>query len=131
MKSGSLLVEALIAILIISFSFGIAFLPSYFLLKKSKEDSILLNFTDLLLNKAEEIMTYNVSDLPASSTEVVFYNDQNYILSYQKIVDTNYDLYTNGLPNSAIPKSTITRILITIRSEDGKYKIETEVIPEQ
>ncbi|OOC43522.1 hypothetical protein [Thermosipho sp. 1074] len=126
MKKGSLLVEALVTLIIITFAFGIAFLPSWNLLKKTKENSELIKMSEILLNKCEEYTYFSVSNIVAG-TFTEEYNGEVYkITILKKHLESNFNVYSNY---SEIIYPIIT--VVTIRVEkDGKY-IEAQVVPQQ
>ncbi len=68
-RKGSLLVDALVGILIISLSIGIAYVPSYFLLRRSQENWVKMELAELILNKCEELVYKNASSITSSTTQ--------------------------------------------------------------
>ncbi|HOJ94389.1 MAG TPA: hypothetical protein PK390_04055 [Fervidobacterium nodosum] len=141
-RKGSLLVEALIAILIIGMAIGISLVSSYNILKKAYENRIILNMSELLLNKCEEIVTLNQSQIFEGTTSIN-YKGQEYKITIGKNVVTLTDInyrYFNYNPNTnqytptqkdpQIVNSPIIVVTVKITDSKGRY-VETKVVPQQ
>ncbi|MBB6062291.1 hypothetical protein HNP65_000713 [Thermosipho japonicus] len=129
MKKGSLLVEALVTLIIIVFAFGVAFVPSWSLLRKTKENSELISLEELLLNKCEELTYLNVSSIvPQENYEE--YNGVKYKVSISKKNIESSDIFTLTSDSTFITFPEITIVTVRVETEDGKY-IETQVVPQQ
>ncbi|ABR30757.1 hypothetical protein SU69_04575 [Thermosipho melanesiensis] len=128
MKKGSLLVEVLITLTIIVFAFSIAFVPSWNLVKKTKENSQLIKMSEILLNKCEEYSYQNVSSIiPGTFNE--YYDGENYKIVISKNstkTQENFNVYS-GYDEIIYPVITIVSVRV---EKDGKY-IEAQVVPQQ
>lgn len=141
MKIGSLLVEALVAILIVSLAIGISMVSSYNLLKKTYENRVILNMSELLINKCEELITLNQSQIFEKS-ETITYKGQQYTVSIKKLIKNlapnfkyfTYNKSTNTYTNVSKPQditvNSVTILVVRITDSKGKY-IETQVVPQQ
>lgn len=129
MKKGALFIEALITLVIIIFAFGIAFVPSWNLMKKTKENEELLNLKEILLNKCEEYTYLNASSIPPQITKEL-YKGKEYTIKISKETISSKDLYTVTSNSTYIIYPDIVVLTIRVISESGKY-IEAQVVPQQ
>lgn len=138
-KKGSLLVEALIAILIVSMAIGIGLLSSYNLLRKASENRIILNMSEILLNECEQILSMNQSQI-YDETKTVSYRSETYTVTITREVQnlsSKFKFYRfTGTGYTAISKPTplvinnIVFIKVRVRDSKGRY-VETKVVPQQ
>ncbi|MGB9613943.1 MAG: hypothetical protein ACP5KD_04840 [Fervidobacterium sp.] len=141
MKPGSLLVEALIAILITSLAIGVSMVSSYNLLKKVYENRIILNMLELLINKCEEISTLNQTQI-FENTQSITYKGQQYTISVKKVstdLSSNFkyfnynqssNTYTSVSKPPNIKTNPVTVVVIRVTDSKGRY-LETQVVPQQ
>ncbi|WP_448376931.1 hypothetical protein [Fervidobacterium sp.] len=134
MRKGSLLVEALVALIIIMFSVGIAMVSSYNLLRKSYENQALVELSDVLLNECEKILTMNILQIYDKTVEITYHGKKftlritkktenfsnNFILSPDGEAVT---LNTSGLSNIGV-------VIVRVSDSKGRY-VETRVVPKQ
>ncbi|MFN6992198.1 MAG: hypothetical protein ACK4MM_05705, partial [Fervidobacterium sp.] len=86
LKKGSLLIEALVAILIISMAVGISMVSSYNLTRKVYENKMVLDMVQVLLNQCEEVLATNSSKI-FDTTKTVSYGSNQYTVNISKIVN--------------------------------------------
>ncbi|MBO8161233.1 MAG: hypothetical protein H0Z24_06310 [Thermosipho sp. (in: Bacteria)] len=129
MKKGALFVESLVALLIIAMSIGIAYVPTWKLLKKSLENRYLIELSDILLNEAETL-TYKDASTISSGTFKKTYNNKEYTIQITKKTESLKDKITMVSTKPGIIFSDIVVITIRVIAPDGKY-IETQVVPQQ
>lgn len=141
LKKGSLLVEALVAILIISMAIGISMVSSYNLIRKAYENRMLLDMVQVLLNQCEEMLATNISMI-FDTTKTVSYGSNQYTVNiskqtinispnfkfYRHVQNTN--TYTPISKPSEVIIQNITAVKIRITDIKGRY-VETFVVPQQ
>lgn len=138
-KKGSLLVEALVSLLILSISIGISLVSAYNLLRKANENRWILNISDILLSECEQILSLNQSQITAG-TKTVSINGQNYTISvtkFTKSINSKFQFYRyNGSTYTQISKpapiviNSIVVVRVRVTDSKGNYA-ETEVVPRQ
>jgi Tfp pilus assembly protein PilV len=133
-RKGSLLVEALVALIIIMFSVGIAMVSSYNLLRKSYENQALVELSDILLNECEKMLTMNVSQI-IEKTEKITYHGKQFTLQVRKST-TNYSSKFSMSPDgepvtlNLSGLSNINVVVVRVTDSKGRY-VETKVVPKQ
>ncbi|AFG35313.1 hypothetical protein Ferpe_1225 [Fervidobacterium pennivorans DSM 9078] len=134
MRKGSLLVEALIALVIIMFSVGIAMVSSYNLLKKSYENQALVELSDVLLNECEKILTMNVLQI-ASGTRKVIYHGKEFTVNVTKTIanySSKFTMSPDGEPVTLNFSGLSNIVVVVVRVTDSKGRyVETKVVPKQ
>jgi len=133
-KRGSVLVEALIALIIIMFSVGIAMVSSYNLLKKSYENQALVELSDVLLNECEKILTMNVFQI-TSGTRKVIYHGKEFTVSLTKTSANYSNKFTMSPDGEPVTLnfsglSNIVVVVVRVTDSKGRY-VETKVVPKQ
>ncbi len=138
-KKGSLFVEALIAILIVSMAIGIGLVSSYNLLRKASENRIILNMSEILLNECEQILSLNQSQI-YNGTKTVSYSGENYTVTITrevKSLSSKFKFYRfNGTSYTEVSKpkplviNNIVFIIVRVTDSKGRY-VETKVVPQQ
>lgn len=138
-RNGSLLVEALIAILIVSMAIGIGLVSSYNLLRKASENRIILNMSEILLNECEQILSLNQSQI-YDGTKTVSYGGENYTVTITrevKSLSSKFKFYQfNGINYAEVSKPTplvinnVVFVIVRVTDSKGRY-VETKVVPQQ
>lgn len=138
-RNGSLLVEALIAILIVSMAIGIGLVSSYNLLRKASENRIILNMSEILLNECEQILSLNQSQI-YDGTKTVSYGGENYTVTITrevKSLSSKFKFYRfNGTSYAEVSKPTplvinnVVFVRVRVTDSKGRY-VETKVVPQQ
>lgn len=138
-KKGSLLVEALIAILIVSMAIGIGLLSSYNLLRKASENRIILNMSEILLNECEQVLSLNQSQI-YYGTKTISYGGENYTVTITrevKSLSSKFKFYRfNGTSYTEVSKPTplvinnVVFVRVRVTDSKGRY-VETKVVPQQ
>lgn len=129
MKKGSLMIEALVALVIIILAAGMAFVPSWTLLKKAKENESMIELSEIALNKCEELIYKNVSSIVEEATNV-YYNGKIYSISIKKVNNINKNNFVVKSSYDELIFKNYTSVIIKVSTNDGKY-IETQVVPQQ
>ena len=129
MKKGSLMIEALVALVIIILAAGMAFVPSWTLLKKAKENESMIELSEIALNKCEELIYKNVSSIVEEATNV-YYNGKIYNISIKKVNNINKNNFVVKSSYDELIFKNYTSVIIKVSTNDGKY-IETQVVPQQ
>lgn len=129
MKKGSLMIEALVALVIIILAAGMAFVPSGTLLKKAKENESMIELSEIALNKCEELIYKNVSSIVEEATNV-YYNGKIYSISIKKVNNINKNNFVVKSSYDELIFKNYTSVIIKVSTNDGKY-IETQVVPQQ
>ncbi|GEM_PF-1512657 len=142
LKKGSFLVEALTALIVITFAVGIAFVSAANLMRNSNQNAMLITLAEVLFNEAEIYLSANPDTL-ASRTYTKTYNGNTYTINFtlrnEYYVNTNFSIYrrVSLVPinyqrypvNQILPLSHITFPVAVIRVTDSKGRyIETEIV---
>lgn len=136
-KRGSLLVEGLIAILIVSMAIGIGLVSSYNLLRKSYENRVILNMSEILLNECEQILSLKQSQI-YNSTKTVSYSGENYTVTITREVKKpefkfyrlENNVYVQKDKPPVIVINEIVFVKVRVTDSKGRY-VETKVVPQQ
>ncbi|AMW32880.1 MULTISPECIES: hypothetical protein [Fervidobacterium] len=135
MRKGSLLVEALVAMIIITFSIGIAMVSSFNLLQKSYENQALVELGDILLNECEKIITQNQSQISDSSKQIEYHGKKFTVTITRKTVNYRGKFIQTSEPADTTPlnmSSLANTVVVIVRVTDSKGRyIETRVVPKQ
>ncbi|SDH48422.1 hypothetical protein SAMN04488510_11642 [Fervidobacterium changbaicum] len=135
LRKGSLLVEALVAMIIITFSIGIAMVSSFNLLQKSYENQALVELGDILLNECEKIITQNQSQISDSSKQIEYHGKKFTVTITRKTVNYRGKFIQTSEPADTTPlnmSSLANTVVVIVRVTDSKGRyIETRVVPKQ
>lgn len=134
MRKGSLLVEALVALIIIMFSVGIATVSSYNLLRKSYENQALVELSDVLLNECEKLLTMNIFQI-YDRTEEITYHGKKFTLRITKKTENFSNNFILSPDGEAVTVNTsglsgIGVVVVRVSDSKGRY-VETRVVPKQ
>ncbi len=136
MSKGSLLVDAMIAMIIISMALVVAYVPSFFLLKKTAENQLKMDLMELLLNKSEEYVFKNASSIPLTpQTFYENYKGKTYKLTIEATT-VRHEFNIEGLQGNEYSEYLVTNlevrfVTIMVSTQDGKAFVRATVVPQQ
>ncbi|HPT59614.1 MAG TPA: hypothetical protein PLD16_07265 [Fervidobacterium sp.] len=128
-KHGSLLAEALVALLIISFAMSIALVSSWNLMKISQESQAKMDLSELLFNTCEEIVHKELSSIQFGQ-ENKEYKGETYSISVTKNPENIGQKFSPSSNSANLVAATITSVTIRVQAKNGNF-VEAVVIPIQ